>query len=555
MEDSQVLLPGDGDDSLYEHDILKKYFGPVDDIIGAIHREVYGNAEDAPAYQKGFKDGYQLIDDIQSATRAIESQFEYYVTILNERLENIRKFEMVQAKMHIEKLQRELDRLINDLDPGRADSVIALARAKIRQVEADIRSLVKRLDTGQFMDDHQRAWTDYLDKEFHLIETSFQEGMQLQANLKLEMEGMRRVLADHLRAPDTRLTVEKIKELKAVLQQFPVIESAFNQDPDENRSTFWWSRLSNADNLSYYEGYAELLQEISDKLEKIRTKILDSQPFIDSPWHTRLYFFLAFFIFFGEFYLVYNFLADLLNFNIGRGIGLSSDQVFAILFSMAYPLGVGMLFKAAIAYAKNKTTFKRRLFSSVGLVLIAFSILMISIPNGINVLSKSLQGDARETLQNLFGGPEIIAVQAIAMIGFLATLTLLFALVGANLLQEAIYMSKQRYHLTGKLMKSLKKNGFYQYLEGQLQQEKAKIEALKQEKSRLEQELSKQEGRYRFHEAPMGLINTKASIKETVVHRYRHGFEVGRSQRLMKIKEDQYLIYRMKTTNHNQKFN
>lgn len=523
---------------LFDKGILKKYRESFSTYPSQIDAKIHPQLKNSNLYQLGWDEGYALIENTEPTISMIESFYDFVIETIDQDLQRAQAEERERANAKIEQLNEALETVEKKLNPQEEDSIYAQAKRKISVLENQVDALFSKLEHTQFIDEHREAWSKYIGMELDLINQTYREGQLQQEALTAETDRLRQVIVDGLKFKDNgAFAHEDVQELKNILKEFPIIDNSFGKSEKGRQGP------------SFSQRYALKLNDIENALENLRNTVLHNQPFISGPWAPRIYYFLSFVIFFGEFYLVYNFLAELLGFQTGREISLNSVTWPTFLFALAYPLGIGMLFKFAIAHAKDQIKFKRLLYTRFGIGMILTSLFLISIPNTIKILSEDdsfFSNEAINTLNQLAASPGIISLEIVGVMIFLFTLTILLAVVGASLLTEAMKMSNQRYHLRGGLLKDLKKNSIYSNLTRKIDKEEAKIRALEQQKEKILKEKAEYESRHRSNTPPISLAPSKEEVKKTAINIYRSGYEGGKSKRLMEMPADQYIIYKLK---------
>ncbi|MDX1941277.1 MAG: hypothetical protein SFU99_12045 [Saprospiraceae bacterium] len=321
--------------------------------------------------------------------------------------------------------------------------------------------------------------------------------------------------------------------------------------------------MANPFNVTQKTPLNHAIDHKSKNLEATRLELNKNRPVLQPKSLIKLYYLLSFVILFGEFFLINQFLVELIGQDKlptfkGNWLGFIAIYVFCF----AYPLGIGMIFKIILSTYSNKEKYLRRLTSRLLLATI-IALFFVSIPNAMNVFGVETkiinfiqQISTTNASNNAFYNIWLIGMKTVCLAVFLFILTIVLSAVGAILFNEASEMHKNYYHVTRNPIIRIPGLKLHkEKLENRIKEIEEEIKQLWKNRDVVAEELSKNNAKATAEAEPENYKGVFNALKAKALRIYRRGFEKGRDFALRNLDEAQMIIYKIRediTKNFNQ---
>lgn len=294
------------------------------------------------------------------------------------------------------------------------------------------------------------------------------------------------------------------------------------------------------------------INPIYDSIDKT---LREFEPIIPPRSLVIINYLISIIILFGEFYLVYEVLTKVLNFEVPNKIrDFFSIKFFIIIFCIAYPLVIGMTYKLSIKDPISKEKFKQD-FSKTWKWVILLSLLLLGGVASLTLLDS--EKAIKRILEIWFSkgaGDYLIFYKTIAVALFLPVITILFATIGSIFLIDTMILHKQFYHATKSHLFSLKKwrgkdrrrkhsSFFINKIEEEIETLEEKIQNLRLEKEEIEEEYIRIKAYADSKKSSTDFKNFTDTLKAIAKELFLSGFEEGKAQTVREINETDLILY------------
>ena len=525
-------------------------------------------------YEQGRINGKILVEDNSPHLLAIREQYENFGKLLKKVAETESIQEVEEARIKARILEGNLAAATSRVDESNEQSKIRKLQRKIEERKAQLEQYEKDNYENFFHRKYYEVLEQRLKDDQEFIKRCMQERADLRTNLTQPMVEYTR---DAIAQNGSQASPSP-EESPSIPVEPPVVEprkswwTSFTQRffPNRKRTVpnrvpgkeFPHEKLDFIESVSRKVGEIDsikehiLRQKISNNVSPVYDGILngikDYSPLIPPRRQILIHYLIAILILFGEFYLVFEVLTRVLNFEVPLtfwGYLNPPINLAIISFCLAYPLAIGMLIKFRFSNPANREALKRK-FSRDMLGYVVVSLVLIGVLAGIVLLQSESE------IVDLIGtfvtdNPEsyLALFKTLAMSIFLPVITIVFATVGAIFLSEAFDMHKQYRHVTKsplwKRPSKLKKDrqDYQSTMKAEVDALEEEIDQLNQEKEDLESEFVKAQALVNAQKYPPTYEELIATLQSIAVSLYLSGYEIGKAETLSGRDETDLLLY------------
>lgn len=551
-EGSNINAPDDwGSEAIYKElkHLLKALIKKMED-------DIENDIED-----RGEEDGKNLISNIEDYLEHIETEYDEIAKALNNLVKELKDREKKYAATYADHLKQKLKFCDQELDETNENSKISRLKVRLTQAEQQLKDYENKIYEDYFLRKYYEFWEKKWEAEINHINDLHNDTKKIREFIGQEINLMMNILMAAINklnpentqnngaklAASTEDSKEVIKEVKEMLKNFPLAYDAlskFNKPSNGTNGPF--AKMINPFNANQKTPLNHSIDYESKNLEATRLELNKNRPILQPKSLIKLYYFLSFLILFGEFFLINQFLVEL----IGQGklptftsnpIGYIAIYVFCI----AYPLGIGMIFKIILSTYSNKEKYLRQLSSRLLMATIV-ALFFVSIPNAMNVLG--VENQVIDYIQQLnsqssaFYNLGLIGIKTVCLAIFLFILTIVLSAVGAILFNEASEMHKSYYHVTRNPIIKILSPTYKEELENRIKKIEKEIKKLWKTRDKIADELSNNTAKLATEEEPENYNSLFNVLKAKALRIYRHGFEKGRDRAIKDLDEAQIFI-------------
>lgn len=477
-------------DKLSEKDNFE-YLPPI--IQETISTEIVGNE----LYKLGFTHGKNLCDS-SIQVNAIEKKYDAFLEIL----ENDTEEETKEAEVRVEFLETEIDKLLYETDRLIDGSEINKLINRIEEIDRKTESYHERI----YEDFHYRKYYEIAKKDFEQEESYLKNLLEQEKEtislLKDKVNDIKNTL-EAKTSNNSNQTNNKLKEIQDKIREYVLITE----------------EIDNLDK-KYKQIIDRKRDEISSRFNGLQKILRISKPLIWIRGQIISYYLISLILLTGEFYLVFTFLSQTLGVRIPSNLtSLINNPItsfFAILFCLAFPLGIGMLIKIFYkTFESEERKEKLRKITRRVIKVTLIGLVAIAVPNALEIVG--IDDTDREFLD---------IIKVITLWIFLPILTLTLSYVGSIIFLDAIELHIQ-YHNVKRKSLLAKESKYFDYLNSTKQEVKSKIDDLNDQKKNITEELTNNKAKLLANKKNYSAL--VENLKETAVSKYLAGFEEGLS--------------------------
>jgi hypothetical protein len=540
----------------------------VKKLLMQIEEEILGEAP--KAYQRGREIGTHLVANPDDHIRQVAAKYDSLANLLSDVSKRFLIQGFKEAKIQVTVLEERIKKMKEELDESKEGSVISRINKKIEYKEKALKDFEEDnfSSENQFVKLFYEVYKKRLNSDltgldgFESRQKEFDSILTEKILNFYNKEGANEIEGQ----PETALDQGvKVPASKAGSSNgfFNRILSFFGWSSEEaEKVPHSFVYLNDANTILNQNEERSRRREdrfISSTYDAIFKQLREHEPIIPPRSLIMLNYFIATIILLGEVYLVYEVLTDVLNFDVPNsawGFINPPIRAFILVFCLAYPLSIGMMYKFGLKKSPgSRDKLKDKLSKSL-MPWIYRSLFLMGIVASLKI-SKS-RDEIGKLLDKLFfeDANQLIEVFETVAIGvFLPVITLVFATVGSIMLVETMMQHKQFRHMTkSKLISfNIKKRlgfgekkgetGYMQRIREEIKELNEKIQQKRKELNVLEDEYIRKKAYAESEEDELDFSHFTNTLKSIAEGLFLSGYEAGRVHALQTYNETDLIVY------------